>query len=314
MKKELTVIIPFLNENKEVLNTVKNLRENSDQEFDIILINDCSTDGYDYKKVAEDYGALYVEHSQRTGVAASRDEAVGLCNTDYFLLLDAHMRVYQRNWVDIFVAELKKNPKDLLCALTLDLDFDGKPKTKKLGYGAYFEFRDLSIKWLHKEDIPSHKEGTLIPCVLGASYACSKKYWQYLDGLNGLKSYGLDEQLISIKVWLDGGRCRLIRSIKFGHIFRTGETVPYELRPKDFCRNILLIAELFYGFEMKVQLLQNFRAHRDVDFVSVVIEELAEEKEYILSRKRHYMSNFPNSISHIVAFNNQFLERNQTTN
>lgn len=51
MEATLTVIIPFLNDKEEVRNTVKSLHENSDQCFKIILINDCSTDGYDYKIV-----------------------------------------------------------------------------------------------------------------------------------------------------------------------------------------------------------------------------------------------------------------------
>ena len=48
---KLTVIIPFLNEGQEVYNTVKNLRLSSDIEFDILLINDASSDGYNYKKM-----------------------------------------------------------------------------------------------------------------------------------------------------------------------------------------------------------------------------------------------------------------------
>lgn len=51
MGAKLTVIIPFLNKKEEVRNIVKSLRESSDQCFKVILINDCSTDGYDYKKL-----------------------------------------------------------------------------------------------------------------------------------------------------------------------------------------------------------------------------------------------------------------------
>lgn len=311
MRNESTVIIPFLNENREVRNTVKNLRENSNLDFDLILINDCSTDGYDYKKVAADFNAQYMEHSQRKGVAMSRDEGVNVCKTDYFLFLDAHMRVYQKDWVKILVSELKENARSLLCGTTLNLDIEGNQTTEKLGYGAYFDFTELTIKWLTSGD--NMPEGNIIdiPCVLGASYACSKKYWMYIEGLSGLKSYGLDEQLISIKVWLDGGRCRLLKDIKFGHIFRDTTPIPYENRPKDFLKNILFIVELFYEFEMKVNLLQNIRAQRDSDFISVVIDELVEEKEYILNRKQYYQSLFPNTINQIVTFNNQFLSKIQ---
>lgn len=181
MNNTLTVIIPFLNEGKEVYNTVKSLREHSEQAFEIILINDCSTDGYDYKKVAEDFDAIYIEHSKRMGVAASRDEGVRNCSTEYILFLDAHMRTCQRDWVD---------------------------------------FTELCVKWSTDECTLPEDRVIDIPCVLGAAYACSKEYWLHLEGLKGLRSYGLDEQLISLKVWLDGGKCRLIKDVTFGHIFR----------------------------------------------------------------------------------------------
>ena len=312
MNKELTIIIPFLNEKEEVRNTVKSLRENSDQDFEIMLINDCSTDGYDYKKIAMDFHTHYIEHSQRMGVAASRDEGVGKCNTEYFLFLDAHMRVYQKDWMDILVRELKNDDKSLFCAATLSLDIGGNPTTDKLGYGACFDFSELSTQWLTNENEISKETIIDIPCVLGASYACSKKYWSHLEGLNGLKSYGLDEQLISIKVWLDGGRCRLIKNVVFGHIFRETTTVPYESRPKDFFKNILFIIELFYGFDMKVNLLQKVRSERGANFVSEVLSEFVEEeKESVLVRKQYYRNIFPNSIEQIIALNNSFINITQ---
>lgn len=310
MEAKLTVIIPFLNEKEEVRNTVKSLRENSDQCFKIILINDCSTDGYDYKKVAEDFGTQYIEHSKRMGVAASRDEGVSKCNTDYFLFLDAHMRVYQRNWVEILTRELDNDRKCLFCASTLSLDKEGVPNADNLGYASRFDFLDLNAPWLTDKDDKSDDRIIDVPCVMGASYACNKEYWLHLEGLNGLKSYGLDEQLISIKVWLDGGRCRLLKDITFGHIFREAMPVPYENRPKDFFKNILFVAELFFGFEMKLAILRKYRAERGSIFVTEVMNELVEsEEDYILGRKCHYKSIFPNSIEYLVAINDRFMNK-----
>lgn len=43
-----------------------------------------------------------------------------------------------------------------------------------------------------------------IACVWGAVYAVSKRCWQYLKGLSGLRRYGSDEVYVSMKVWLEG--------------------------------------------------------------------------------------------------------------
>lgn len=242
---ELTLIIPFLNEGEEVYNTLKNLRENSIYDFNIILINDASSDGYNYQSIAQQFNVTYIEHSERKGVASSRDEGVEICSTQYFLLLDAHMRVFQNDWVALILKELQDNQRTLFCCKTLSLDEKGnllKKRINRAGCGAYFNFDDLSVDWV----TDSLNETSEIPCVLGASYACNKSYWKYLQGLEGLKSYGMDEQFISIKVWLEGGHCKLIKSVTFGHIFRIEAQVPYEPKPIEFFYNQFLLAELFF--------------------------------------------------------------------
>lgn len=48
-ERRLTVIIVFLNEKEEVKNTVDSLLAHLVEPVDILVINDCSDDGYDYR-------------------------------------------------------------------------------------------------------------------------------------------------------------------------------------------------------------------------------------------------------------------------
>lgn len=41
---ELTVIIPFLNEGREIYETLASIRSTADSRVDILLVNDCSDD------------------------------------------------------------------------------------------------------------------------------------------------------------------------------------------------------------------------------------------------------------------------------
>jgi Glycosyltransferases involved in cell wall biogenesis len=301
---KLTVIIPFLNEGKEVYNTVKNLRESSDREFDILLINDASSDGYNYKKVANEFGTNYIEHKERMGVAASRDEGVELCSTEYFLLLDAHMRVYQHDWIDIIVSELRKDNRVLLCGRTKFLTENGEIPSNAInvcGFGAYIHFNDLSVHWIDKDLFPDESIYE-IPCILGASYACSKTYWKYLKGLMGLRSYGLDEQLISIKVWLEGGKCRLLKNVTFGHIFRTLEKVPYPVGAIDFGYNKLFMVELF--LDNNTELIKSIRKEYGIENFRSIVNLLAEKKNDILEEKNYYKNIFTHNIKFLYDLNN----------
>ena len=122
---KLTVIIPFLTEGEESENTLRSIREHADGEVDILVINDASTDGWDYGSVARKFRAEYVVNERRMGVAASRDLGVERCRTPYFLLLDAHMRFYDRDWVGTIVSELEGEERSLLCCQTKVLIREG---------------------------------------------------------------------------------------------------------------------------------------------------------------------------------------------
>lgn len=309
MNAELTVIIPFLNEGIEVQHTLESLRRSTATKYKVILINDGSDDTYDYHAVAREYKAHYVEHHSRQGVASSRNEGALLCTTDYMLFLDAHMRIYQDGWVERLVSVAKEQPKSILCAATLDLDMQGMLKRKDQGNGAYIDYQRLKLEWVNNQYLTACEEDVIeVPCVLGASYVCSKAYWQHLGGLDGLRTYGLDEQLISIKARLDGGKCLCVRDVQFGHIFRTLETIPYKFNTPDFLYNILLIAELFYTSEMKIELLRTLRLENSSDIIEEALDTLQANVAEVRKLQQHYQSTFGNNIADLVSSDQLFIK------
>ncbi len=71
--KKLTVIIPFLNEGQEIENTILSILTTSKNSVKILLVNDCSTDDYNYSGLREKYDIMYHENKVRRGVAESRN-------------------------------------------------------------------------------------------------------------------------------------------------------------------------------------------------------------------------------------------------
>lgn len=82
------------------------------------------------------------------------------------------------------------------------------------------------------------------------SYAASRAYWQKLDGLRGLRQYGCDEQLISLKAWLDGGSCVLLKHVVLGHIYR--KRMPYDVAWSVPVFNNLLVTETLFPLRERV--------------------------------------------------------------
>lgn len=305
----MTVIIPFLNEGIEVGETIKSIKSHTTIPFDIILINDASTDGYNYGQIAQMYDCMYHEHKARVGVASSRDEGVLLARTKYVLMLDAHMRVYQDDWLEKMLKHLNELTDDLLCAATIALDFDGNRTSKNIGYGAYWDFYSMSIYWFFKNrDFDTKNERIEVPCLLGASYACRREYWLKLKGLEGLSSYGLDEQLICLKNWMMGGKAYVASDVKFGHKFRNASTVPYVTKSSDYLRNILLVSELFYNPKFQLILLSFFEELHGIDFVNSQIVTLEQYKERILSTKAYFKQHAVRTFSELIDYNTNFIE------
>ena len=315
-KKMITVIIPFLNERYEVENTIESVLKHSDNRIDIIVINDASDDGFDYKSIIEDYPVTYIENNERKGVAASRDLGVEMSKTPYFLLLDAHMRFSNDLWIDRIITELETDPRSLLCFQTQVLELKNGCLTERIEYtlsfGAYIEMHGLQTltepAWTYREpEETSHLQTIPIVCVLGAGYACRKEYWQYLKGLEGLKFYGTDESYISMKVWLEGGSCKLIKDLTIGHIYRTAK-VPYKTDMQFRLYNRLLVIELFYPKKHKKELISRLR----LAFYEVLQDSLLmmyQHREHIEQLRLYYKKIFTRDFSFFESLNTKYFRK-----
>jgi Tfp pilus assembly protein PilZ len=150
---------------------------------------------------------------------------------------------------------MDKNPKSLLCSNTKVLwETRENAQIKPAVFGTVFNER-LSVQSIWKYTDPYPDENVCeIECIRGGAYACSKTYWEYLHGLNGLVNYGLDEELITMKIINNGGKLLLVKDWIVGHIYRS--KFPYQVVNQDLIYNQLLIIELFFDGELKTQMQQ----------------------------------------------------------
>lgn len=304
--KLLTVIITFLNEGIELEHTVADIRHTVGDAVDIIIINDCSFDGFPYSEHLSSYNVHYIVNRHRLGVAASRDLGIKLCQTPYFLLLDAHMRFYNNDWADRIIEELCINERQLICCqgrILYKNEETGEIEesiNNSTTFGAYSPFQKgvvwPDITWNYKERHPDERtEG--IPIVLGAAYAASKKYWQRLHGLEGLHNYGADEQYISLKVWLEGGQCTLLKDVIIGHVYR--KKAPYTILGRDSVYNLMLIAKLLFPqniYSMTVATATTFYR----DFAYEALNAFETKKIEIKKQKNYFHSIFVRTIDGIL--------------
>lgn len=305
MPQELTIIIPFKNEKEEIFHTLQSIQKFSEF-LPIIVINDASDDGFDYTPLSQMPEITYICNPERIGVARCRDLGVEKCRTPYFLLLDAHMRFYETGWDRLLTEELKKEEKILLCCQTKALQIANQQlieSDKPCTYGARINFyasqECFDVNWIYDEK-ENGQPTESIPCVLGAGYACRKSYWEYLKGLQGLRYYGCDEAYISMKVWLEGGQCKLMKNIVIGHIYR--ETAPYPVDEEYIIYNKLFIAELLFPTSLKIRLINRIKDENPEAFRRVY-QLLNQNKTEITELTGYYRKIFTRDFNFIEQMN-----------
>jgi glycosyltransferase involved in cell wall biosynthesis len=292
INKNLSVIIPFLNEGENLIKTLENIQLTAGDAVNIILINDGSNDNFDYSKHLKCFnnGRLkYYESKERLGVANCRNAGVDLCETPYILFLDAHMAFLNNNWAAELIKELQDHPDDLLSLQTLSLypDFRMKNLRSNISGCKWQSFNNknnwdiFSCKWDAPKILNAINE---VDVVMGAAYATSTESWKKLHGLQGLIKYGGDEQFMSLKYKCSGHKMYTINYIQVGHVYR--ETQPYAFSTFERTYNqIIIIMTLFEG-EQEKELLKNCKRlndNFDVCFNSIDKEWVGIEKKYLAS-------------------------------
>ena len=311
---QLTVLIPFMNEGEEVAATVADVRRTAGKSVDIVVLNDCSTDGYAYEEKLRPYDVRYVCNPKNLGSAPSRDVCVDLCETPYFLFLDAHMRFFCNDWVGQITERLVKDDRRLLCGQTLPLTKDEKGVriTEKYAstFGAYMPLNrnDLQpdIKWNGIETAPSSDEQE-IPMILGAAYAGSTRYWKYLRGMEGMQRYGTEEQSVSLKAWLEGGRCVLLKKVVLGHIYR--KKSPFKRYSEVELFNKLWLVSLLFPPTLKAKSFAIAQT-KDSDTFNRALEIFRSKQTEYTELKNYYSKTFTQSFERIVQINKPLVKAN----
>jgi len=290
--KKLTIIIPYLNEEESDLwGTLDSIYENFDSNLiDIICIDDNSDQHIDLSKYKD---VLCIKNSRRMGVDWCRDKGAEIAETPYLFILDAHMKLVKNDWLGIIEDCLEREPNSLFCAVSLGLGYGTMDLSKHKGkyHGASILLLDpnspqsresrecLEPKWKSKEDKIEYE----IPCILGANYYMTKKWFDYIHGFKGLRMWGSSEVLISLKSWMAGGQCKIRTDLEIGHKFRSNS--PFSTSIHFLYANKIYICEVLnFPLELKEKILNalpydiNYRKAQQL--IKDSMEEINKEKEY----------------------------------
>ena len=91
-KPKVSVIIASYNYGKYIDETILSVKNQTFQDFEIIVIDDCSSDPFTQEKIkeiAQDKTITLIQNSENKGVVYSRNYAISKASADYILCLDS---------------------------------------------------------------------------------------------------------------------------------------------------------------------------------------------------------------------------------
>ena len=288
--KQITIIMPFLNEGNWPYRTIQSIYDTANPDlFEIIAIDDGSKELYDFSRFPD---VKYVRNVNRMGVDGCRHYGSTLATTDRLLIIDAHMLFYPNtNWLDKIIDCINREENTAWCFTCVGIGYGNEDIYRPQGkyYGA-----DLKLYTEKEKDRPCRQiiepvwaskkpdiEGE-ISVILGANYAFSKRWFDHIHGLKGLKSWGSSEPSMSIKTWLSGGSCKINIKVEMAHLFR--DNAPYATNISDLVYNKIYLLKTLFPQELQDKLMihipKDVNYNRAVKMIEENIEEIASEKAY----------------------------------
>jgi len=184
----LSVIIPLFNKEKDIVDTLTSVCNQTFIDFEIIIVNDGSTDSSveKIKSLTDNRIQLYSKNNE--GVSAARNFGVEKANTNYVAFLDADDYWYPNHLENLF-SLINKFPEQSWYAAAYD-----KKRNKNLTTPMDSPIREKGPYW--SGEIEDFFKNSYVDCLINSSSVCFRKdFYTSLNGFNSVLTHGEDIDL-----------------------------------------------------------------------------------------------------------------------
>ena len=142
----ISVIVPIYNSKEYLKTCIESLLNQTFENFEIILIDDGSTDGSSLicDGYARDYDNVKVIHQPNMGVSESRKRALYEAQGDYVTFVDSDDYV-KKDFLEILYSNIIKSNSDVVCCNSIDIGLN-LPQNKKNTKDEILENREKMLE------------------------------------------------------------------------------------------------------------------------------------------------------------------------
>lgn len=285
----LSIIIAAHNE-PDLGATIESIQRTAPPEVEIVIVDDASK-----VPVPHFPGVMKraIRNSRRMGVGPSRHIGILAACQPWVLITDGHMR-FVDGWYKAFESVVDgSDGQTAWCGQCLGLDHDNLDVSNCRGryFGATWNFhgpdrnnekitQTFEPIWAGEQAGDKYE----LPAMMGALYLLPRRLYLRLGGLQHLREWGMDEAMLSLKIWLSGGEIRMLKGLQAGHVFWYGEKRPYPVRNTAILYNKLFAIRTLLPADAANVLIGFLAQDR---YYNSAATELAEIENYVELERRH---------------------------
>jgi GT2 family glycosyltransferase len=232
----VSVVVATHNEGERLRRTVMGLAATAPADFEVIVVDDFSTDGSVELLQADQPDVRVVRPPRRLGPPLARNFGSRFATGSWLLWSDAHVEV-QPGWPAAFTAALADPRVGAVGPAVAALGGAGHT-----GFGLRWRSAGLEVQWLPRQG----DEPYPVPIVSGCFLAMRREVFEQTGGFDpGLRFRGGGEVELCFRLWALGFECRVVPGTRIAHLFRS--RFPYPVSAVDVLHNLLRTAIVHFG-------------------------------------------------------------------
>lgn len=263
----LSCVIPCLDD-PDIASTVRSLRDTA-PEVECVIVNDAST-GIQFDTLGKHDGIKIVTNRHHCGSGPSRHIGSIYATGEWLLHTDSHVR-FEKGWYEAFRSRVKPagdeyvtSPQTVFCGTMIALERDLSQHGEYSGATLNIAGPDPGkpeVQQVFQANWKKHANGEEVAMLMGAVSFVNRDWYLSLSPHRHLRSYGLEEEALSLKTWLSGGRIEMLSGVRVGHIFRGKDArgreipAPYEVPLASLLYNKLFLMWTMLPFDLVERLL-----------------------------------------------------------
>jgi glycosyltransferase involved in cell wall biosynthesis len=230
MSRNVSFIIPCLNEGDNLRKTIESLIASNPPDFEIVVVDNGSTDGCTDFLAGNNGGSnvrLFRTESP-LGVGGARNFGAAFAEGEFLIFMDAHV-LSPMDWHRPVLELVKRREVGIVApAVRAWDDSDAR------GYGMYWTDSSMGVDWLGWKSSTPY----VVPLVAGLCQAFRWDFFHEIGGYDtGMKGYGHEDLEICLRTWLLDYQVYLIPDVEVSHLFRG--TPPYSVTWEEVLYNQL---------------------------------------------------------------------------